>query len=46
MYGIAAIFAYGAAAAPVRDWLRGDAGEARGLHGWAREVYRLCCASP
>ena len=29
-------------AVPVRDWLQGDAGRARGLRGWARAVHGLC----
>ena len=29
-------------AVPVRDWLQGDAGEARGLRGWARVVHAEC----
>ena len=32
-------------AVPVRDWLQGAAGRARGLRGWAREVYRFCYAT-
>ena len=32
-------------AVPVRDWLQGDAGRARGLRGWARAVHGLCYES-
>ncbi|MEE9250632.1 MAG: asparagine synthase-related protein, partial [Alphaproteobacteria bacterium] len=29
-------------AVPLRDWLQGDAGRARGLRGWARTVFERC----